>query len=154
MVGEDGKDNKKKGSQLSNSLLLGKSEGPSRGIGDHHTTRRNRPHGLWSRPWGEGGIKGLKRQRTLRFWGLLPNVLVLSVRLVYGADRVCLGSTKAHTPSVQLPLVSTSTGPGPGSWGYGRGQRQHKSRQRSKLAEGSQEGEKGREKWKVPWGEK
>ncbi len=29
------------GPQLSNSLMLGTSEGPSRGIGDHHTTRQN-----------------------------------------------------------------------------------------------------------------
>jgi hypothetical protein len=42
--------------QLSNSLFLGKSEGPpSRGIGDHHTTRWNGQHGLCSRPCGERG---------------------------------------------------------------------------------------------------
>ena len=68
---------------------------------------------------------------------------------MYDADRVCLGSTKAHTPSVQLTLVSTPTGPGPGSWGYGeaRGNTETTtSRQRSKLAEASQEGEKGNQR--------
>ena len=65
----------------------------------------------------EGGDKRVEGQRTLRFGGLrgLFTKRACLVRLVYGADRVCLGSTKAHTPSVQLTLVSTSTGPGPGS---------------------------------------
>ena len=63
------------------------------------------------------------------------------LRLIYGADRVCLGSTKAHTPSVQLTLVSTSTatatGPGPGSWGYGRGQRKATQKQQKAGREAS-----------------
>ncbi len=110
---------KKEDSQKKRPQLLGKSEGPSRGIGDHHhTTRRNRPHGLWSRPCGErGGIKELKKTAyapVLRLTRPLTK-RACPLRLVYGAGRVCLGSTKAHTPSVQLTLVLTSTGPDPGS---------------------------------------
>ncbi len=101
----------------------------------------------------EGGVKGDNvRSGSEAYEASSPIKRACPRRLVYGADRVCLGNTKAHTPSVQLTLVSTRTGPGPGSWGYGeaRGNTEATtSRQRSKLAEGSQEGENGREKWKV-----
>ncbi len=62
-----------------------------------------------------GGDKRVEGQRTSGSLRGLFTKRACPLRLVYGADCVCLGSTKAHTPSVQLTLVSTSTGPGPGS---------------------------------------
>ena len=89
---------------------------------------------------------------TLRLGGLRglePHVRVLASG--YGSEGVCLGSTKTHTPSVQLTLVSTSTGLAQAQavevTEEARGNTETTtSRQRSKLAEGSQEGGKGREK--------
>ncbi len=85
--------------------MLGKSEGTGRGIGDHHKTTRNRPHGLWSRPCGErGGI-----QRTLRLGGLRglePHVRALASG--YGSEGVRVFRQHYNTlrHSVQLTQPS------------------------------------------------
>jgi hypothetical protein len=82
-----------------------------------HTIQRRWPWGLSVTTGKNGGIKEWKdsvRSGSEAYEALTKRACPL--RLVYGADRVCLvDSTKAHTPSVQLTLVSTSTGPGPGS---------------------------------------
>ncbi len=52
----------------------------------------------------------------------------------YGFDRVCLGSTKAHIPSVQLTRTAADRE---------TEATQRANRQKGKLAEASQEGEKG-----------
>jgi hypothetical protein len=56
--------------------------------------------------WGEEGNKRVEETAyapVLRLTRPLTK-RACSLRLVYGADRVCLGSTKAHTPSVQLTV--------------------------------------------------
>jgi hypothetical protein len=107
-------------------------------------------NGLWSRPCvKKGKVKEMEEQRTScsgAYEASEQNVRALASG--YGAEGVCLGSTKAHSATQSNSPGNLTRSP--------RRQRQHtkkRSRQRSKLAEGSQEGEKGsRRKTKVKSG--
>ena len=53
-------------------IVHGRARCPSRGIGDHHTTRVRGPLGLWSRPQrGRGGVRKLKDKMFSGLRGLV-----------------------------------------------------------------------------------
>jgi hypothetical protein len=104
----------------------------------NHTTRVKRPLGLWSRPQrGQGRGKGDEAQnvpglRAFRREGPFTCLLPVSG---YGSDRV--GVEQHYVPtrvSPTHPAAETTEAT----------KRTNTNRQRSKLAEASQEGEKGR----------
>jgi hypothetical protein len=102
--------------------------------------RRNRPHGLWSRPCGKSGDKrgkdkaGTRMNKSrvhTRAQGLLS-------RFAYGSGGSCL----PHLSNTRQSDSHEQTDTGSSAMTEAR-RTTTTSRQSSKLAEGSQEGEKG-----------
>ena len=92
-------------------IVHGRARCPSRGIGDHHTTRVRGPLGLWSRPQrGQGGGKGAEEQCSLALLALAggrapQRACCLCPGMVL--RDVCGLPTRTLSPSVQLTRTTT-----------------------------------------------
>jgi hypothetical protein len=94
-------------------IVHGRARCPSRGIGDHHTTRVRGPLGLWSRPQrGQGGGRGAEEQYSLALLALAggrapQRACCLCPGMVL--RDVCGLPTRTLSPSVQLTRTTTET---------------------------------------------
>jgi hypothetical protein len=92
-------------------IVHGRARCPSRGIGDHHTTRVRGPLGLWFRPQrGQGGGKGAEEQGSLALLALAggrapQRACCLCPGMVL--RDVCGLPTRTLSPSVQLTRTTT-----------------------------------------------
>ena len=93
-------------------IVHGRARCPSRGIGDHHTTRVRGPLGLWFRPQrGQRGGKGAEEQgRSLALLALAggrapQRACCLCPGMVL--RDVCGLPTRTLSPSVQLTRTAT-----------------------------------------------
>ncbi len=114
-------------------IVHGRARCPSRGIGDHHTTRvRGRwVYGLDHNVWGAEEQYSLALRALAG--GRAPQRACVSA-FGYGFDRVCRGSTQ-HTPRQSNSPVRPQRD---------RGNTEKYTGREGKLAEASREGNKGR----------